>query len=277
MAYICSGKGVGQVRKITGYIIQKDRIIFNISEPWRIKPDETSIVVETAPFRQNIIYKNEILKSKPTLAEDYKSGGVLFFFDSHSNIIAENSISNLSFGIVFNTAFKAPSSWNIVRDNKLSGITEAYKDARQGGDTTRNATFFCESVIGNIQGTNSGGWDNYNVWYTAGNAFRNNICVKGDTSAELATNRWHNLLNKGIENYYGKDKGNALTIIENNKFEEVADGILIGNPDYWTLIRNNTFKFKIKEGYNEKEIVNEQPISNFKLMYIKNNELKKLD
>ena len=84
-------------------------------------------------------------------------------------------------------------------------------------------------------------------------------------------------MNKGIENYYGKDKGNALTIIENNKFEEVADGILIGNPDYWTLIRNNTFKFKIKEGYNEKEIVNKQPISNFKLMYIKNNELKKLD
>lgn len=277
MAYVCSGKGVGQVRRITGYIVQKDRITFNISKPWRIKPDETSIVVETAPFRQNIIYKNEILKSKPTLAEDYKSGGVLFFFDSHSNIIAENSISNLSFGIVFNTAFKAPSSWNIVRDNKLSGITEAYKDARQGGDTTRNAAFFCESVIGNIQGTNSGGWDNYNVWYTAGNAFRNNECFNGDTAAELATNRWHNLLNKGIENYYGQDKGNTLTVIENNKFEEVADGILIGNPDYWTLIRNNIFTFKIKKGYNGKEIVNEQPISNFKLMYIKNNELKKLD
>ena len=275
MAFVCAGKGVGQIREVTDYKIQNDKITFNISDPWRIKPDETSIVVETAPFRQNIIYKNEILKSKPTLAEDYKSGGVLFFFDSHSNIIAENNISNLSFGIVFNTAFKAPSSWNIVRDNKLSGITEAYKDARQGGDTTRNATFFCESVIGNIQGTNSGGWDNYNVWYTAGNTFRNNKCVNGDTAAELATNRWHHLFNKGIEKYYGQDKGNSLTVIENNKFEKVADGILVGNPDYWSLIRNNEFSFKVKDGYEGKEIINEQPLSNFKLLYIDKSSIEK--
>ena len=174
----------------------------------------------------------------------------------------------MSFGIVLNTAFKAPCSWNIVRDNYLSGLTEIYKDAAQGGDTVRNATFFCESVIGNIRNSDSGGWDNYNVWYSAGNAFRNNICENGDTAAELATNRWHNLMNKGLENYFGEEKGNALTIVENNSFDNVADGILLGNPAYWSLLRNNSFSFKRKDGYNGQSLVNDHPLTNFKLLYI---------
>ena len=83
------------------------------------------------------------------------------------------------------------------------------------------------------------------------------------------------MFNKGIEKYYGQDKGNSLTVIENNKFEKVADGILVGNPDYWSLIRNNEFSFKVKDGYEGKEIINEQPLSNFKLLYIDKSSIEK--
>ena len=273
MAFICAGKGVGQVRQIISYDIKEDKIVFNLAEPWRIEPDKTSIVVETAPFRENIIYKNKIYKHKLTLEKGYKSGGVLFFFNSHSNIIAENEISNLSFGTVLNTADKSPATWNMIRDNIMSGIAEAYKDALQGGDTVRNATFFCESVIGNIRNTDSGGWDNYNVWYTVGNTFRNNKCSNGDTAAEIATNRWNYLLNTGLEDYYGEEKGNALTIIENNTFTDVADGLLLGNPAYWSLVRNNKCTYKEKEGYSARNIINDHPMTNFCLLHIIDDEI----
>lgn len=271
MAYICAGKGVGQIRQIDGYEIREGEVVFHLAEPWITEPDETSIVIETAPFRENIVFRNTIMKDKPTLAQGYKSGGVLMFFDSYSNIIAENDIRNLAFGVALNTAFKAPLLWNTVRDNAFSGIQEAYKDAMQGGDSTRNSTFFCESVVGNA-GENAG-WDTYNIWYTVGNVFRNNRCCNGDTAAELATNRWHRLHNSGLEDYHGEEKGNALTVLENNTFKEVADGVLVGNPAYWSLIRNNVFVMKDKAGYAAKAVHNEHPMTNFKLLCIENNQV----
>jgi len=271
MAFICSGKGIGQICQINSYDVYEDNIVFHLAEPWITEPDETSIVVETAPFRENIVYKNIIYKEKPTMAQGFKSGGVLMFFDSYSNIIAENKFSNLAFGVALNTAFKAPLSWNTVRDNEFSGIAEAYKDAMQGGDSTRNSTFFCESVVGNAGET--AGWDSYNIWYTVGNVFRNNNCFDGDTAAELATNRWHNLYNKGLEDYHGNEKGNTLTVIENNTFKDVADGVLIGNPAYWSLIRNNKYTPKVKEGYGQKTLINDHPLENFDLLYIDEKEI----
>ena len=271
MAYICAGKGAGQLRQINSYEIKEKKNIFIIDKPWTVEPDETSIVVETAPFRENIVYKNVIMKDKPTMAQGVKSGGVLMFFDAFNNVIAENEFKNLAFGVSLNTAFKAPLSWNTIRDNKFIGIQEAYKDAAQGGDSTRNATCLCESVVSNAGETN--GWDTYNVWYTVGDVFRNNECIDCDTALEIATNRWHCIRNKGIGDYFGEEKGNALTIIENNSFKDVADGILVGNPAYWSLIRNNTYSFKHKDGYNGEKVIYEHDITNFKIVNIEDDKV----
>ncbi len=275
MAYICGGKGIGQVRRIDGYEVLEGKTVFHLQKPWIIEPDETSIVVETAPFRENIIYKNTIMKEKPTMAQGFKSGGVLMFFDSYRNVIAENDFRNLAFGVALNAAFKAPLTWNTVRDNTFSGIREAYRDAMQGGDSTRHSTCFCESTVGNAG--EFAGWDTYTVWYTVGNVFRNNRCYDCDSAAELATNRWHLLRNVGHERYWGEEKGNALSIIENNLFSDVSQGIQMGNPAYWSLIRNNTFTFKEKEGFLPQVLCHDHPWTNFKLLYIEEDVVRKDD
>lgn len=270
MAYLCAGKGAGQIRRIDGYELYDDRYVFRLESPWLVEPDETSIVMETAPFRENIIWRNTIMKDEPTLAQGFKSGGVLLFFDSYSNIIAENDFRNLAFGVALNAAFKAPVLWNTVRDNRFSGIREACRDAAQGGDSTRHATCFCESVIGNAGETC--GWDDYHVWYTVGNVFRRNRCEDCDTSAEIATNRWNNLRNNhsgnGIDDYFGEEKGNTLTVIEQNDFTDVSQGILIGNPAYWSLLRDNRFTFREKEGYEAVPLCHDQPLTNYKLLCV---------
>lgn len=275
MAFLCGGKGIGQIRQIDAYEVREGETVFHLHEPFLIDPDTTSTVVETAPFRENIVYKNTIMKEEPTMAQGFKSGGILLFFDSHRNIIAENDFRNLAFGVALNSAFKAPLSWNTVRDNTFTGIREAYRDAMQGGDSTRHSTFFCESTVGNAG--EFSGWDTYSVWYTLGNVFRANRCYDGDTAAELATNRWHLLRNIGHEHYFGEEKGNALTIIENNHFADVSQGILIGNPAYWSLLRNNTLSFKKKEGFLANTLCHDHAWTNFKLLHIEDDEIKKDD
>ena len=272
--FICSGKGAGQVRNVTAYDYGDDTITFTLDEPFAIDPDSTSIVTLTAPFMENIIYNNSIGNDKPTLSFSLKTGGVLMFYQSCDTIIANNDIHNMSFGVSLNSTFKMPTYWTTVRDNVLSGITEINKDAMQGGDTTLDAAFFCDSVRGNAG--ESAGWDKYNVWYALGNVFRNNKCSNGDVAGELVTNRW-NLTNPGLNEYFGEEKGNTMSIYENNTFNDVAQGITIGNPAYWSLIRNNTFTFKNKAGYVAKEIHNYNPFTNFKLLYIVNDKIERDD
>ena len=272
MAYVAGGRGVGQIRQIDGYEETEDEYVFTIHEPWRVEPDETSIIVETAPFRENIIYGNTIMKEEPTMSHGYKSGGVLVFFDTYSNIIAGNDFRNLAFGVALNSSFKCPVTWCTVRDNRFTGIREAYKDAMQGGDSTRNSTCFCESVVSNAGET--AGWDDYHVWYTVGNVFRGNICRDCDTAAEVATNRWHNLRNHGLEKYYGHEKGNCMTVIERNGFSGVSQGILVGNPAYWTYIRNNDFSFRFKDGFSCSELNYDHDPRNFRLIAIRNNSVE---
>lgn len=103
---------------------------------------------------------------------------------------------------------------------------------------------------------------------------RHTRCCNGDTAGELITNRWQRLHNTGLDDYHGEEKGAALTVVENNTFNGVADGVLVGNPAYWSLIRNNTFTFKSKAGYTAEEVINANPWANFKLLYIVDDQVK---
>ena len=272
--YVCAGKGAGQVRTVTAYNTGKNTVEFTLKEPFAVDPDDTSVITLTAPFMENIVYGNKIANDEPTLGDGLKTGGVLIFYEHHKSIIANNEIRNLAFGVAINTTFKMPSVWITVRDNVMSGMREAHKDAMQGGDSTYDATFYCDSVRSNAGESN--GWDKYNIWYTIGNVFRNNDCSDGDTAAELTTNRW-NKINPGWNEYHGEEKGNTMTIIENNRFDKVAQGIPVGNPAYWSLIRNNTFTFTARSGYLAREVLNDQAWTNFKLLYISKNKIVRDD
>lgn len=266
--YVYSGKGVGQTRTVVGYKVEKDRIIFELEEPFAVMPDETSIVDLISYSEQNIIYKNNIKNEEVIKANGLKTGGVLLFFQNAYNVIAENEFANLSFGVAINTRFKGPCMWNTVRDNSFSGITEKAPHAAQGGDSTYNAAAFCVSVVAN----SAQGWDDYNAYYTVGNVFRNNTVENCDFAVELTTNRWHR--NPAWYQYFGEEKGAAMNIVENNTFTKVGSGILMGNPDYWSLLRNNEFTFATRPGFQRQQYIYEQSPVNFKVLVIENNTVR---
>ena len=266
--YVYGGKGVGQSRKVVGYEEKNGTLAFKTDKPFTVPLDDTSIVDLISYSGYNIIYGNTIANPEVILHEGLKTGGVLLFFQGGYNIIAENEFRNLTFGVAINARFKGPTVWNTVRDNTFSGMTELRKDAAQGGDSTYNATFFCVSVVK----SSPEGWDDYNVWYAAGNVFRHNVCEKGDYAAELTTNRWNRSPSEWIA-YHGEEKGAAMTILENNVFREVKTGVLVGNPDYWSVMRNNTFTFVKKPGYRTQAVYFEQAQTNFCLLIIENGAL----
>lgn len=272
-AYIISGKGAGQYRAVTSTNEKGTEVDLTVDKPWNIVPDETSIICIISMFTNNIIYNNKIVNDEKVLAMDHKSGGVLFYYSAADNIVANNNFKNVVFGVGTDFRFKMPALWLNFRDNKLSGMRELEKNACQGGDTTTNATFMFE--VGGSNAGESGPYDDCNALYTVGNAFRGNECSDGDVAAELAVNRWHRLRGVGLDDWYskdGSDKGATMTILENNTFTDVSEGINVGNSAFWTLVRNNKFNSWVdKEGYKHEEIVYEHPKSNFRLLYIKDN------
>ncbi|MBP5255735.1 MAG: hypothetical protein J6Z80_01640 [Clostridia bacterium] len=267
--YVYGGKGVGQSRSVTGYRESGDTIEFTLNRPFTVPLDETSVVDLISYSGYNIIRGNSIGNDHVVLHEGLKTGGVLLFFQGGYNIIAGNDFHNLTFGVAINARFKGPTVWNTVRDNVFSGMTELRRDAAQGGDSTYNATFFCVSVVK----SSPEGWDDYNAWYAVGNVFRNNVCRDGDYAAELTTNRW----NRGgseWDKYHGDEKGAAMSIIEINRFEQVKTGVLIGNPDYWSVMRNNVFDYSGKPGYKKQAYTFEQGPKYFWFLCIDGNTVK---
>ncbi len=59
-----------------------------------------------------------------------------------------------------------------------------------------------------------------------------------------------------------------MTVIENNIFRDTAQGITVGNPAYWTYLRNNVFSFLEKEGFEPSETVFDHDPANFRLLKI---------
>lgn len=263
VAYIMQGRGAGQYRVIES--VSEDTIgktaVLKLDGKWKITPDETSIINIFSPFKRNIVYQNTV-DNKNVYAKGYKSGAVLFFYDSAENIVAENKFGGLSFGIAANSCFKAPTLWLNVRDNTISGIKEIDKSSAQGGDTTMYSTFFHLSA--NSVGSVGKSWDDFNSYTVLGSSFRNNSCTDGDVACEVATRRWHRIVGEGngLENYHGYDKGIVGTVIENNSFTDVSEGVNIGNPSFRTFLKDNKFTFLQKDGYFQNEVCFVNPPEN---------------
>lgn len=276
---IIQGKGVGQQRTILNASEDKSdkTVTFKLDSDWLVEPDETTVFAVVKPFRQIVVYDNTI-NNNNVLEPGFKSGGVLFFYECTDCYVAENNFKGLTFGVVVNSMFKIPCMWVTVRDNNLTSIKEVYKDAAQGGDTTYNATFLAtefSAATGSVEGATHWSGDKYHSWDTAGIVFKNNTCTDGDVAAEIASRRWHRIRTdqSELEAEHAYDKGGTGTIIENNKFVDVAEGIDIGNPSFWTLVRNNSFTFVNKEGYYPEEIHYLNDPKNFYLLEIKNDKV----
>jgi hypothetical protein len=243
---------VGQYRSVSRCERGARDVTLHIDRPWRVTPDSTSRVVLTAAYRRIAIHGNELDGgwNDPLI----KSHGVTFWSVAFENIVADNSFSNLSGGVVINTFYRAPTAWNLTRNNRMTRILG------NGGDTVfpgRSAFY-----VDHIRVLHPAPEDR--VWYSVGNIFRSNECSHGDTIAFLhrpdyarldqdnpslpeATRRLL-LMPRGdnqVVNYgYPEtpDGGLMMNVMENNRFEHVRRGIVVSSPLNWLLLRKNVLQ-----------------------------------
>ena len=252
IVFVCAGRGVGQYRSVRQCQRGASDVTLRIDRPWRVTPDDTSRIVLTAAYRRIVIHGNELDggRNDPLI----KSHGVTFWAVAFENIVADNAFSNLSGGVVINTFYRAPTGWNLTRNNRMTRILG------NGGDTVfpGRAAFY----VDHIRVLEPPPEDR--VWYSVGNIFRGNECSHGDTIAFLhrpdyarldtnnpslpeATRRLL-LMPRGdnqVVNYsYPEtpDGGLMMSVIENNRFEHVRRGLVVSSPLNWLLLRNNTIQ-----------------------------------
>ena len=250
VVFVCAGTGVGQYRVLSGCERRPGRVTLALQTPWRVVPDATSRIVLNAAFRQNIVYNNR-LDAGPVIDPVMKTHGVTLWANCFENIVAQNTFSNMSGGVVVNAFYRCPTGWNLIRDNRLFAIQG------NGGDTVfpGRAAFYVDHI--RVQTPPPGD----RVWYTVGNLFRANECRGGDVAAYLHRPDYAHIDVAGrflppstrellgmprLDNTvvgYGypetPEGGIMMSVLENNRFDDVQQGIVISSPLNWALFRNN--------------------------------------
>jgi hypothetical protein len=244
VAYICAGKGVGQYRILNSLMRNNGQATLDITEPWRVIPDNSSRVMIQVVYRNNIFYNNDVQNDQLNLQNYYKSIGVLLFYRAFENIISDNTFKNLAVGVALNESFRFPVCWNLTRRNTMDNIDGA---DGQGGDSSSKPAFYTEQFRSN-KVPNDLGWSQEFVWFSVGNIARQNICTNTATDGNVAAYLDTRLGDKGlvpdIFAYNSWDsnsnRGFMMSVLENNILSNTITGINIGKPAMWSLIRNNT-------------------------------------
>lgn len=235
--FVAQGKGVGQYRVVSHAETKRGgRVIFSLEQPWRVVPDETSRVILSAGYRHLHVVDNSISVAPNDPLT--KSHGVLLWYNCFGNIVARNRFSNMSGGVVINALYRNPTAWNLTRDNVFDSIYGF------PGDTSRpEAAMYVDHIrVENVSKENQ-------VWYTVGNIARNNrgknaqsaVNLNGRFPAETRSKMRATAFPLIAKNGKNSDQGHIMSVVENNRFENVHTGILIDNPANWTLVRNNFF------------------------------------
>jgi hypothetical protein len=229
IVFVGSGKGVGQYRVVVGADRQPNRTVLKLDRPWRVVPDRTSRATLTVAYRQNIVANNLI--DGGFIDPRSKVAGILFWYDAFENIIAGNTLRNISQGIGFNSSFRNPTGWNLVRDNVVE---------QMGGMSCESAkpSFYfntCGSAGGPTGPLFQPGSD-VAGWYAVGNAARHNQGRQAPTAAYVCA---------GVDDASARQlpeqdaAGIMMPVVEHNRFTDVTQGIVINRAAVWPVIREN--------------------------------------
>ena len=243
--FVSAGKGVGQFREVRSVTRNDGGYTFQVDEPWRVVPDDTSRVNLGPAYRHITIYDN--LVDTGELVETHKSHGVTFWFDSIDNVVDGNTFKNLTSGIIFNSRFRGPTAWNSTRENIVENI---HGDP---GDTSETAAGYVDHTRLVVQ------WpkEQDRVWYQVGNVSRRNVIRNAEVGVYLHT-RYTGLVRgegKKPPTVPHPDGGMVLSVVEHNQIEDVGKGIVLSSPVNAAVVRDN--EVELTDGAEGPAVINQ--------------------
>lgn len=227
---IIGGKGIGQMRKVTGNTANK----ILVDRAWDIIPDETSVyTVDHDVAYHNIVVDNDI-------SAKTNKGGICFYTKDYDNIISGNTLENT--GGIWLTSSQVSSQnradfsyFTYAADNKIKGAANPHYgmgnhvtigSANDGGvnalldekipSTTIFGSKFLRNEITGI-GTDIPYMSEFNKKFVIGSG----IMISNNSPV-------HYPVSQGL-------------IVEKNKVTNTIAGIHLGNTSYDTFIKDNDF------------------------------------
>ena len=226
---VSAGKGAGQYRVVVDTDRNPGRTVLKLDRPWRVVPDGSSRVTLTTANRQNIIVGNTI--DAGFIDRRCKVAGILFWFNGFENVIAGNTLRNLGYGIGFNSSFRNPCCWNLIRDNGME---------RMGGmavESVEPAFYFDSSrTAGGPDGPLYQPESDVAGWYSVGNVARSN---RGHDSPAAAFVHALTADKDAHRLPVQEQAGVIMPVVENSHFTGVRRGIVTNRGAIWPVLRNN--------------------------------------
>lgn len=230
--FVSAGKGAGQYRVVTAAERRPHATALKLDRPWRVVPDRSSRVTLTTANRQNIVCGNTI--DAGFIDPRCKVAGVLFWFNGFENVIAGNTLRNLGYGVGFNSSFRNPCCWNLVRDNTMEHMGGMAVEALE-------PAFYFDScrTSGGPGGPLFQSGSDVAGWYAVGNVARSNRGSDSPTAAFV-----HALTNEAGSRLLPEatEAGVAMPVVENSRFTGVKRGIVVNRGAVWPVLRGNTLQ-----------------------------------
>jgi hypothetical protein len=229
VVFVSAGKGAGQYRVVTGADRKSGQVVLKLDRVWRVVPDHSSRITLTTAYRQNIIFRNTI--DAGFIDPRCKVSGILFWFNGFENVIAGCALRNVGYGIGFNSSFRNPCCWNLVRDNVME---------RMGGMAVESMepVFYFDSCrsAGGPDGPLFRPGSDVAGWYAVGNVARSNHGHDSPVAAfvhAITTDAGSRLLPAE------QAAGVVMPVVENSRFTQVKRGIVINRGAIWPVLRGN--------------------------------------
>lgn len=229
IVFVSAGKGAGQYRVVVGAERLPDRVVLGLDRPWRVVPDHASRITLTTAFRRNIILGNTI--DAGFIDPRSKVAGILFWYNAFENVIAENTLGNVGYGVGLTSGFRNPTGWNLVRDNEME---------QMGGLAVECAepAFYFDScgAAGGPAGPLFQSGSDVAGWYAVGNVARSN---RGKGSS-VGTFLHARLGDAAAGQLPEQDAaGVIMPVLENSQFSDVERGVVLNRAAVWPLLRGN--------------------------------------
>ena len=229
IVFVSAGMGVGQYRVVVGTERSPNRVALKLNRPWRVVPDRSSRVTLTTANRRNIVFRNTI--DAGFIDAKCKVAGVLFWFNAVDNVIAGCTLRNLGYGVGFNSSFRNPCCWNLIRDNVMEGM---------GGmavESVAPAFYFdtCRAA-GGAKGPLFQSSSDVAGWYAVGNVARSNRGCNSPAAVFV-----HAAMNDAASPLLPtqQEAGVMMPVVENSRFSGVKRGIVINRGAIWPVFRGN--------------------------------------
>lgn len=240
MITVTNGKGFSQYRTISKYIGAGK---FELSEPWTIIPDSTSVVLIDDCFINIAVTENSITGFK-TYDENYTAtSGIQVYGNFHNGFLNRNTFKNVSSGISFSSHYTMDSSpdetnivyWCQADGNNFSNLSTGIYVLLVMEDTKKSEEIPMHSSCGIVVSNNK--FSNINDLKYDGKKGLSGVGISvGQRQYSFNGNPPTKVWNGDWE--YG-------TVIEKNSFTDCENhNIILCKHQGGTMLRNNTVSGK---------------------------------